>query len=265
MMNKKKVLTSLALGTAMVSQVAMPVFAATQNNSTPNVNPDAHTTIGISEVSEADAKGLDTSLNVSFEVPLYVTTAAVGKESELRTPTEYDITNKGTRGIVVTAMQIEKLGEWDTVTVADDAAVTEDKKVALAIGGRKMPATDGKAKNEKVAVEILKQGDNSLFNTDEEYVVIKKGGGTLANAPANSQKKLALNEKDKKIVGVKIAGKIKGDTDRTTAKAAAQFKVTYTVSAITAQADTDNKNTVTKDNVVGFTYVGDDKAMAQLK
>ena len=281
MMNKKKVLTSLVLGTAMVSQVAVPVFAKEQTNQTPEQDTtapnewkaDSHTTIGISEVSEDDANGLDKSLNVSFEVPLYVTTAAVGNEETLRTPTEYDIKNNGNRGIVVTAMQIEKLGDWDTVTVAEAAQVTEDKKVELTIGGRKMPATT--KKNEKVDVTILKQGDNSVFNKDEKYVVIKKTGGTLAKAPANLGKNTAINKDDKdNILGLNITGKIKGDADRTTKKAAAQFKVTYTVSAITATADANvdkplnnggNGGLVTKNDVVGFTYVGDDKAMAQLK
>lgn len=270
MMNKKKVLTSLVLGTAMVSQVAVPVFAAKQDNNTPNVNPDSHTTIGISEVSAGDAAGLDQTLNVSFEVPLYVTTAAVGGEAKLRTPTEYDITNKGNRGIVVTAMQIEKLenSTWDTV---EDTTGIGAKEVKLAIGGRTMTTTKG-AKG-KVNVPILKNGDNSAFNSDEKYVVIKKGGGTLANAPANKGKNTTYNEVDKKIVGLKIDGDIK-NVDRTTGKTAAQFKVTYTVSAITATADANvdkeldaggNGGLIGKDDVVGYTYVGDDKAAAQLK
>ena len=281
MMNKKKVLTSLVLGTAMVSQVAVPVFAKEQTNQTPEQDTtapnewkaDSHTTIGISEISAKDAaeNGVDKTQNVSFEVPLYVTTAAIGNNAELKTPTEYDITNKGNRGIVVTAMQIEKLGDWDTVT--EDVQVADAKKVKLSIGGRTMPAT-GK-KNEKVVVEILKQGDNSAFNTDEQYVVIKKGGGTLAKAPANDGKDLAINKDDKdQILGLNISGKIKGDADRNTVGAAAQFKVTYTVSAITKTADENvdkkpgeggNNGLVGKNDVVGFTYVGDDKVKAQLK
>ena len=262
MMNKKKVLTSLALGTAMVSQVAMPVFAAKQDNSSPTTNPDAHTTIGISEVSADDAKGLDQSLNMSFEVPLYVTTAAVGGETKLRTPTEYDIKNNSTtRGIVVTSMQIEKLenGTWDTV---EDTIGIADKEVKLAIGGRTMSTTKGATG--KVSVPILKNQDNSAFNSDEEYVVIKKNGGTLANAPANKDKNLTYNKVGEKIVGLKIDGDIK-NLERKTGKTAAQFKVTYTVSAISSTAEKADKNTVDKNNVVGYTYVGDDKAAAQLK
>ena len=32
----------------------------------------------------------DKTQNASFEVPLYVTTAAIGKKADLKTPTEYD-------------------------------------------------------------------------------------------------------------------------------------------------------------------------------
>ena len=269
MMNKKKVLTSLVLGTAMVSQVAVPVFAKVQTNTTPNESTappdewkaDSHTTIGISEVSADDADGLDPT-NVSFEVPLYVTTAAVGGGAKLKTPTEYDITNNSKkRGIVVTAMQIEKLqnGTWDTVT---DTANIGEKEVKLAIGGRIMPTT--KAVTGKVDVPILVQGNNSAFNSDEKYVVIKKDGGTLAKAPGNKGKNTTYNEVGGQIVGLNIDGDIK-NTTRTTGKAAAQFKVTYTVSAITKTADDKDENTVDKNGVVGFTYVGDDKEKAQLK
>lgn len=279
MMNKKKVLTSLVLGTAMVSQVAVPVFAKEQSNATPNQDTtapnewkaDSHTTIGISEISEQDATegGVDLTQNVSFEVPLYVTTAAVGKKDKLNTPTEYDITNNGKRGIVVTAMQIEKLGTWDTVT--EDVQVNDAKKVKLSIGGRTMSSTvDQKG---RVAVEILK-AENSAFNTGMKYNVIKKynettkKGGTLASAPANVNLDATAINKDANgnILGLNIAGKIDGSADRTTTgKAAAQFKVTYTVSAITKDADTQNKDTVEKTELLGYTYVGDDKAAAQLK
>ena len=51
------------------------------------------------------------------------------------------------------------------------------------------------------------------------------------------------------------------------AKEQHQFKVTYVVSAITKNAD-DNlaggDGTVNKDQIVGFTYVGDDKVAAGL-
>ena len=277
MMNKKKVLTSLVLGTAMVSQVAVPVFAKTQTNQTPNEDTtapnewkaDSHTTIGISEISAGDAAedGVDKTQNVSFEVPLYVTTAAIAGKEDLKTPTEYDITNSGNRGIVVTAMQIEKLGTWNTVS----AAPATDKEVKLSIGGREMPATNDQ--NKKVAVEILKQGNNSAFNTDMKYNVIKKQdaqtkeNGSLAKADANKGKDATVINKDNNghVLGLNISGKIKNDTARKTKGATAQFKVTYTVSAITKDKDTAGDATVDKDGIVGYTYVGDDKAAAQLK
>lgn len=277
MMNKKKVLTSLVLGTAMVSQVAVPVFAKEQTNETPKQDTtapnewkaDSHTTIGISEISAKDAAedGVDKTQNVSFEVPLYVTTAAIAGKADLKTPTEYDITNSGNRGIVVTAMQIEKLGDWNTVS----ADPTTNREVKLSIGGREMPATNDQ--NKKVAVEILKQGSNSAFNTDMKYNVIKKQdaktkvNGSLAKADANTGRDATVINKDDNgnVLGLNISGKIQNDTARKTKGAAAQFKVTYTVSAIIKDKDTAGDATVDKDGIVGYTYVGDDKAAAQLK
>ena len=270
MMNKKKVLTSLVLGTAMVSQVAVPVFAANQDNNSPAKNPDAHTTIGISEVSAKDAEGLDPTLNVSFEVPLYVTTAAVGGEDALRTPTKYDISNSGKRGIVVTRVQIEKLAAWDTVTTAPAADAQNKTKVKLTIGGLDMPATAGK--NVKVeADDLAKNGKESVFSKDEKYKIIpkkdetKNENGKASTSKGNTGKDYVTTE------GIKLAGAI-ANVERTAVPAASQFKVTYTVSAITKTADENydkvqggNDGLAGKNEIVGFTYVGDDKAAAQLK
>lgn len=271
MMNKKKILTSLVLGTAMVSQVAVPVFAKTQTNETPNQEAtgdnewkaDSHTTIGISEISEEDAKedNIDKTQNVTFEVPLYVTSAAVENEDSLRTPTTYDITNNGNRGIVVTAMKIEKLGAWSTVAT-DGEVGTDAKKVHLSIGNLTMSAAS--ELNKKVDVPVVKAGQTTAFNSEMKYKVIGKNEKLSTSKANKTAADTMVNKVGTNNVGLKISGKIAATT-RKSVGAAAQFKVTYTVSAITKAAQTEydkkgNDGLVDNNGVIGLTYVGDDKA-----
>ena len=204
MMNKKKVLTSLALGTAMVSQVAMPVFAAPQTNETPNVNADAHTTIGILESDETD----ESRLNISFEVPLYVTTAALSQKDALTTPKTYDIKNTGKNTIVVTGMNFEKISKADQWQTVDQGQVTGDgveKKVALKIGGVNMPAV---SKQGEKKVVNFKNDTNAFYSTTKYNVITSES--SLAASPTN-ENSLGL-ETGK--TGLKIEGTIKS-MDRT--------------------------------------------------
>ena len=263
----------------MSCSIAVPVFAKEQTNTTPNEGTtgenawkaDSHTTIGITEVHKDDLieGDLDKTTNVSFEVPLYVTTAAIGGKDVLATPKTYDIQNNGTRGIVVTRMQIEKLADSTWSTVENDGEVDNDaKNVKLTIGGLTMPATKGA--NVKVDAKLAEAGTTNAFTTGEKYNVIEKGGKTLSTSKANEGKditKANRNEADTANIGLAIVGKVKNVEDRQSKAAASQFRVTYVVSAITKDAD-DNLNqgdgTVDKDQIVGFTYVGDDKVAAGL-
>lgn len=285
-MNKKRLLTSLVLGTAMASQVVVPVLAKPQTNETPSQTDekwkqDAHTTIGVTEVSKDDViNGPDgkPQLNISFEVPLYVTTAAIGESADLATPDTYDIKNSGSRGIVVTDMRIEKLDKATWSTVED--APKDKKDVKLLIGNLVMPKTKDKAVNEKVAADIT-NGEENAFAENTKYKVIAKDGGKLSNAYANLKHPngdLKSDDEVKKLVnkdkGINISGTVLAEA-RTNEKAASQFKVTYVVGAITAAADgkadkpdtgdgTGNGGLVTKDDIIGFTYAGDDKVAAGL-
>ena len=255
MMNKKKVLTSLVLGTAMVSQVAVPVFAAKQTNETPNTNPDAHTTIGILESDETDL----TKLNVSFEVPLYVTTAALSGKTALTTPKTYDIKNTGENTIVVTGMNFEKISADDQWVTVDQGQVTGDKaekKVALKIGDVNMPAVS--KQGEKVPVNIKTAASNAFYSATKYNAITKDS--TLAKSPTNEG---SLGVETNKT-GLKIEGTIAAATREKTNPNTnvPQFKVTYLISAV--KAGTDNKQ-ITDDKLIGYTYVGDDKSQALMQ
>lgn len=241
-MKKRKKLVAAVLAALVVSQ-SMTALANPSDN---NPKGDEHTTIGIMEATTEVGQA-------SFEVPLYVTTAAISGQEKLMCPEGYDIknTSKGTdaHDIGVLSVSVEKIGTgtWKTVTTAP----TNDNEVKLTIGDLVLPAVDDTTK--KSTVDILNDaaGQASVFyghttGKNNKVTAIKKGK-TLAEA-ANGIAPTAANYK-----GLEITGIVK-NMDRANKKAAAQFRVTYVVSALDDAGDP-----------IGNTYVGDNKAAAGLQ
>lgn len=238
-MKKRKKLVAAVLAALVVSQ-SMTALANPSDN---NPKGDEHTTIGIMEAETEVGQA-------SFEVPLYVTTAAISGKAELMCPEGYDIknTSKGNdaHNIGVLSVSVERIGTWNTVKDAPAA----DKAVKLTIGGLVLPAVDGTTT--KQTVDIIKNADahTSVFygkttGKTTKVTAIEKNK-TLAEAAKGAAPTLA-NDKGLVIEGTvqKIA--------RNNAKAAAQFRVTYVVSALDDNGDP-----------IGNTYVGDDKTAAGL-
>lgn len=176
--------------------------------------------------------------NISYTVPLYVTMAVIANDSNVKTPDNYIISNTTepeTPGdpssrppIGVTNMSIEKLSSA-TYSTVDNAAVVEAgdaTSIFLQIGGEDMPAT---AEADKVYAVNLK---GTTLTTMKE--------STRVPAPIASQKKLD------------ITGKVKSMA-RTDTKAAAQFRIKYTVSLLDASGQ-----------ALGAVYAGDDRTAAGL-
>ena len=108
-------------------------------------------------------------------------------------------------------------------------------------------------------------GQENAFTKDATYKVIAAKtndvAGTLSGSTANAKKAYVTAE------GLVIDGVIKADSTRakkTKNTEVPQFKVVYTVSAIKKNA-TITDGTVGDAEVVGYTYVGDDKAAAMMK
>lgn len=238
-MKKKKLL--LALVAALAVSQGIPVLAAPANN-TPT--GDQHTTIGILE-AEKDIS------QTSFEVPLYITTAAVSNSTKLLCPTGYDIKNTSTAAgapaIGVFSLTVEKVdgSTWDIV----NNTPTGDKQVLLSIGDLTLPEVNNTTKSNTVSFLTNKTPCAFYGKTQgkQDKLTEIPSGQTLSQAAGGP----AVNEENYRGLG--ISGTVKSTT-RTNIKAAAQFKITYVVTTLDTQG-----------NPIGNTYVGDNKAAAGLQ
>ena len=233
---RRNVLTALLI--ASVVAQSTPVFAKKVNN---NPTGDEHTTIGIMESATTVGQA-------SFEVPLYVTTAAIANQTNLMCPEGYDIKNTSidpdAHDIGVLTVSVESVGTWSTT----QGTPGTDKEVKLTIGDLVLPVVTPTSKT--ATVDIRTQGKKTVFygktkGKTDKVTAIKKGE-TLAQA-ANG---IAPGTDGYK--GLDITGEVQA-ASRGNTKAAAQFKVTYVVSALDDNGDP-----------IGNTYVGDNNAAAGL-
>lgn len=234
----KKKLLGIMLAVMVASQ-GMVAFAAPADN---NPKGEQHTTIGIIEAETAVGQA-------SFEVPLYVTTAAISGQTNLMCPKGYDIKNTSidpdAHDIGVLSVTVEKIGDWDIVSNP-----TTQTQVKLTIGDLVLPEVS--TANKTATVTFLDgsytSGKNAFYGqTTENKVTAIKKGETLAQ----TGDKIAPDSANYK--GLDITGTVANVT-RTNKKATAQFRVTYVVSALDDQGDP-----------IGNTYVGDNKTAAGLK
>ena len=224
MTNKKKLL-SAALAVTTVMGLAVPAMAADPTEKEIEANSD--TTIAIFE-TEIDPT------NVSFEVPLYVTLAAVNNQTNVVVPDNYGITNTSdggevTHGIGVTAMEFTKL-EGSTFSTVQESSVTSQYNIRLSIGNVLMPAMSAAGTK---AVDFSKKDDD---------------GSEVAFITSTKPTKIEAG----KTLDLPIKGTVQSAT-RTSGDAVAQFKVTYIVSALDAAGDP-----------IGAPYAGNDSEAAGL-
>lgn len=223
----------------MVASQGMVAFAAPADN---NPKGEQHTTIGI---LEADAP----VGQASFEVPIYVTTAAIKNQANLMCPEGYDIKNTAkdpdAHDIGVLSVTVEKVGTWDIVSNP-----TKSTDVKLIIGDLVLPEVNSAKKTNTVNFldKSYNSGKNAFFGQQNatKVTAIKKGQ-TLSEAAGGSPETAA----DYKGLG--ISGTVAA-VERTNKKAAAQFRVTYVVSALDTNGDP-----------IGNTYVGDNRTAAGLQ
>lgn len=230
-MKKKKLL--LALVAALAVSQGIPVLAAPATN---KPTDDQHTTIGIME-AEKDIS------QTSFEVPLYITTAAVSNSTKLLCPTGYDIKNTAPDGkIGVVSMTVQKVGDWNTVETAPNPGSKQD--VMLTIGDFTLPSVN-QTTTQKTVVFSEKKTTCAFYKNNGLTAI--PAGETLAQAAGGK------GPTEEGYKGLDITGTVSNDT-RTNKKAAAQFRITYIVSAL------DDTGAA-----IGNTYVGDDKAASGMK
>lgn len=239
-MKKRKKLVAAVLAALVVSQ-SMTALANPSDN---NPKGDEHTTIGIMEATTEVGQA-------SFEVPLYVTTAAISGQDKLMCPEGYDIKNtskgKDAHAIGVLSVSVERIGTWNTVKGTPNT----NNEVRLIIGDLVLPAVDNRTKKKTVDIINDTEAHASVFygktaGKDTKVTAIEKDK-TLSEAAGGP----AVT--DATYTGLDITGTVQ-NVVRTNKKAAAQFRVTYVVSALDDNGDP-----------IGNTYVGDNKTAAGLQ
>ena len=220
----------------------IPITVNGKSGSTPTPGNNGNTGGGYQPPAAERAANGDTTIGimqtnldpqtVAFEVPLYVTVAAVNGQTELRCPTNYGITNTSQEvdgayfKLAVTRLTLQTVANhtWEIV----DGTPTQNKQLALQIGGLSMPATNGAATGAVHIVDI-KNKDNTFYNlTARKFTLIDKTGPLM----------------------IPVAGQVAGST-RGDVAAAPQFRLKYTVSPVTEDGA-----------LLGQIYVGDDSVAA---
>lgn len=181
--------------------------------------------------------------NMSFEVPLYVTMAAIGGQDEVLTPTNYSIINTSAKyiddetvdesdyDIIVSGIQFTKLEEATYSTVVTKGS--EYHEMVFSIGGIVMPAISRELG--EVSIQVRVSDYESIFYSNNQYTVIPPIGQTELSIPLVATLSDIPNF----------------DNNKGTS---AQFKVCYTVSPVNAGGD-----------ILGSVYAGDDKVSAGLE
>lgn len=224
MIYKKKLLSAVLAATTVMG-LAVPAMAADPTAN--EIEANADTTIAIFNTT------VDPT-NVSFEVPLYVTLAAVTNKPDVVVPDNYGITNTSDggdvpNGIGVTAMSFSKL-TGSTFNTTQDSTVASLTDIRLSIGNVLMPVMNAPGTK---AVDFTKK-DNT--------------GGEVAFITSNKPTKIDAG----KTLELPIKGLVQ-NAARSDQNAVAQFKVTYVISALNAAGDP-----------IGAIYAGNDSEAAGL-
>ena len=233
---KKKIMAAMLA--ALVLSQGMTAFA---NPSTNSPQGDEHTTIGIMESTKNVGQA-------SFEVPLYVTMAAIKDQTQLMCPDGYDIKNtagsNNGNSIGVLSVTVDRLpgATWDTV---QDAAPTGEKEVKLTIGDLTLPAVNKNIVTATIDIKKSAPAHTSAFYDNVNDRVRPIGSGKTLSEAAGGVVETNPTYKGLSITGV-IAAK-----DRANTAAAVQFRIRYVISAFDDAG-----------NAIGSTYVGDDRTAA---
>lgn len=232
---KKKIMAAMLA--ALVLSQGMTAFAKPSTNNPKN---DEHTTIGIMESTTNVGQA-------SFEVPLYVTTAAIKDQTKLMCPDGYDIKNtagsNNGNSIGVLSVTVDRLPKATWNTVQD--APTGEKDVKLTIGDLTLPTVNQNTTSATINIKNTPAAHKSAFyDNDKSRVRLIESGKTLSEAAGG------VAETDPAYKGLGITGVIAAKNRANTA-AVAQFRIRYVISAFDDAG-----------NAIGSTYVGDDRTAA---
>lgn len=241
-MRKKKVFATAAIAALAAAQMAMPVMAAKTNNDKEDLSADksleqelkdnGHTTFKVFESENSVVDG-----QVSFEVPLYVTMAAVKGDAELKVPTGYYIKNTNAEAannpIGVINIDVKPEG-WSIVS--ERTAPSADKEMQFTLG-------DVKFKAATAGGDVV-----NMYNWDNETEKNVFLDSIASYTDLNSKTHNKVYQITDKL-DLNLAGKVQQLSTRKNSNTVAAFKVVYTIAAIDP----------TTGQPKGATYVGDSK------
>lgn len=248
-MKKVKLLSTMALAAVLSAGSVLPVFAYTADGAW---SSEQHTTFGIQEGSATDFAN-----QASFEVPLYVTMAAIDKTNKgsfdpakLVTPKGYDIKNSSTNAesyIAVQSLDVEMYqnATWEIITYGQ--VLSNAKEMTFKIGNLALTAQT------KGTTRTYGTKDVQTKNVDLADGIFAKKDGSLY--PLGEQEYMSSHSKTPGS-GIALEGTVQ-ETTRTNdgAGTAAQFRVVYHM------VPTDKTGTVK----TAAAYVGDNKKDAGYK
>lgn len=248
-MKKVKLLSTMALAAVLSAGSVLPVFAYTADGAW---SDEQHTTFGIQEGTATDFAN-----QASFEVPLYVTMAAIDKTNKgsfdptkLVTPKGYDIKNSSTAAesyIAVRSLDVEmnQNATWKIITYGQTPGTA--KEMTFKIGNLTLTA------QEKGTTLIYGTKDVQTKNVDLADGIFAKTDGSLY--PLGAQEYMSSHSKTSGS-GIALEGTVQETTRSNDGTGtAAQFRVVYHM------VPTDKQGAVK----TAAAYIGDNKEEAGYK
>lgn len=232
---KHKSMKATTLAAVLALSMSASALAAPHNSdgsagtTTPGTRPGPNEITANADTTISILTTASTQPNISYTVPLYVTMAVINGKEDVAVPDNYIITNTTPKdgetqpAIGVTNMSFEKLAGSTFNTVESATTVgTNANSIYLKIGEESMPA-------------LSAAGISSFKPTGSVFVTENKPTRLLGPTKLN------------------IVGKV-ANTTRTDEATAAQFRLKYTVSLLTAGGQ-----------ALGAVYAGDDSTSAGLQ
>lgn len=244
-MKKRKIFAAMTFAGVLTFGSAMTVLANPVTNAATGAQ---HTTFGVLEGTYEDFGG-----QANFEVPLYVTVAAISSDSaavynngdytKMMTPTGYDIYNASKSQAVAVDSIVVRLYDGATWSIVDTEPAT-DKEMRFSIGNlalKPMSRTGVKQVTYRVGIT-----DNEAANQYQlkDGIFATEAGG-YRDIPKLSY---LSTQQEQQEDGIALTGTVKSEVRAKTGSTAAQFQVIYNLVPTDGQGNAKQ----------AATYVGDD-------
>ncbi len=223
-MKKKKALIATILAGALAMGSTITVMAYPTTNAASGAQ---HTTFGVVEGTYEDFGG-----QANFEVPLYVTVAAISNDSaavynegdytKMMTPTGYDIYNASRSQAVAVDSIVVRLYDTATWSIVDTTPTT-DKQMQFSIGDLELkPMSTTGVKQVSYRVGATENTAANQYRLEDGTFATETGG--YKDIPRLSYLSTLLETQED---GIPLKGTVRSAVRNYTGSTAAQFQVIY--------------------------------------